>query len=221
VAEVPPHSDRWFFAAMALLLLGLAAAGFAPTFYARSLDAPPLAPLVFVHGFLGTVWLALFALQAGLVAAGRLAWHRRMGLAGAVVTFGFVVSGGLLVARFEGLHGDEPGGVFAAHLFTNVAPLVAFAMLAAAGVAQRAVPARHKRLMLLAAIALSPPAIGRLFAELELARFNLVAYASLAFACSIYDWRVRGRPHAVALLGAAALVAIDIVTGRWLAAVGS
>jgi hypothetical protein len=110
--------------------------------------------------------------------------------------------------------------VLAPHLFTNVAPLAAFALLAGAGLWQRGVPVRHKRLMLLAAVVLSPPAIGRLFAELDLVRFNLLAYASLAFANALYDWAVRGRPHAIALGGAGALVAIDVITTRWLAAAG-
>lgn len=220
MADVSPQSDRWFFTTMALLLLALAAAGFAPTFYARPNEAPRLASLVFVHGVVGTAWLTLFALQTSLVAARRTAWHRRLGLAGVALTAAFAVSGALLIARFERLHGDEPSGVLAAHLFTNVAPVVAFTVLAAAGIAQRAVPDRHKRFMLLAAVVLSPPAIGRLFAELEVARFNLLAYAGLAFACALYDWFVRGRPHAVALVGAAALVTIDVVTSQWLAAVG-
>lgn len=215
-----PRADRWFYTAMALVLLALAAAGFAPTFYTRPAAAPPLAPIVFVHGLLGTAWLALFALQTALVAAARTVWHRRLGVGAAVVACAFVASGVLLVARFERLHGVEPMGVLGAHLFTNVAPLLAFALLVAAGVWQRSVPARHKRLMLLAAVVLAPPAIGRLFGELDLVRFNLVAYASLAFANSVYDWLVRGRPQVVALAGAAALVAIDVVTGRWLAAVG-
>lgn len=220
MTDVTPRADRWFYTAMAFVLLALAAVGFAPTFYARPAAAPPLAPIVLVHGLLGTAWLALFALQTALVAVARTAWHRRLGVGMAVAALAFVATGALLVARLERLHGAESASVLGAHLFTNVAPLVAFALLVAAGIWQRGAAAPHKRLMLLAAVVLAPPAIGRLFAELELARFNLLAYASLAFANSAYDWLVRGRPHVVALAGAAGLVAIDVVTSRWLAAVG-
>jgi uncharacterized membrane protein YozB (DUF420 family) len=215
-----PRTDRLFYTGMALTLLVVAVAGFASTFYRRPADLPPLPLVVLMHGLLGTAWLALFALQTMLVAAGSREWHRRLGTVGAGLTLLFVATGVPLVSRFEGLHGEEPLRVLAPHLFTNVAPLVAFAVLAGAGVWQRNVATRHKRFMLLAAVVLSPPAIGRLFAELDLARFNLLAYAGLAFANSLYDWIVRGRPHAITLVGAAALVAIDVITTRWLAAVG-
>jgi hypothetical protein len=125
-----------------------------------------------------------------------------------------------VIADLERSHG-EPLTWRAPHLFTNGAPLTSFALLVAAGIWQRATAARHKRLMLLAAIVLAPPAIGRLFAELGLTELNFVAYAALAFSGSAFDWLAHGRPHAISLLGGAALVAVDAVTTMWLAAVGS
>lgn len=216
-----PRTDRWFFTAMALALCVLAAAGFAPTFYLRPAEAAPLAPVVGVHGALGTLWVLAFAAQNLLVVAGRLGLHRRLGVACGALAAAFVATGVVVVVAFERAHGPEPGAVLAAHVFTNAAPLAAFAAFVAAGLWQRRVADRHKRLMLLAAVVLLPPAIGRLFGYLDLARFNLLAYASLAFANAAYDLAIRGRPHAVALTGAAALVAIDVATSVWLAAVGS
>jgi hypothetical protein len=133
----------------------------------------------------------------------------------------FVVSGALVTAALERSHGTEPLTWRAPHVFTNGAPLTLFALLVAGGVWQRGRAVRHKRLMLLAAVVLSPPAIGRLFGQLGLAELGLVAYAALAFANAAYDWLAHGRPHAISLLGAAALVAIDAVTTAWLAAAGT
>lgn len=218
------HSaDRAFFMTMAFVAVVLSALGFAPTFYTRpwQAGAPPLSLAVLVHGVVGTLWLATFLAQTVLIAAARPAWHRWLGVSAGVATGVFVASGFVVIAAFERAHGPEPGNVLAAHLFTNVAPLTAFGVLVAAGLWQRAVAARHKRLMLLAAVVLLPPAIGRLFGALEWTRFNLAAYAALAFAGALYDLATRGRPHAVSLGGAAALVAIDVVTTAWLAAVGS
>lgn len=223
MVEATSSRDRAFYLAMALGLVALAAAGFAPTFYARgSLSGlPPLPLAVALHGVAGTAWVVLFAIQAGLIAVRRVAWHRSLGVLGVVLAIAFVASGIAVIGGLERSHVGESRATFAAHLFTNVAPLTAFASFVAAAVWQRGVAARHKRLMLLAAIVLTPPAIGRLFGHLDLAQLNLLAYASLAFANAVYDTWARGRPHAVSLLGAAGLVAIDVTTTLWLAAVGS
>lgn len=214
--------EHVFYCAMALVLVALVAAGFAPTFFARDVSAAGLLPLsVLVHGIAGTAWVLLFATQTALVAARRVSLHRRVGLIVAAVTIAFVASGALVVADLERSHGLEPLSWRAPHVFTNAAPLTLFALLVAGGVWQRGRAVRHKRLMLLAAVVLSPPAIGRLFGQLGLAELSLAAYAALAFANAAYDWLARGRPHAISLLGAAVLVAIDAVTTAWLAAAGT
>jgi hypothetical protein len=217
------RSDRAFYSTMALVIAALAAAGFAPTFYARGslTDLPPLPLAVAMHGVAGTAWVLLFAAQAGLIAAHRVRWHRRVGVLGAALSAAFVASGAVVIAGLERTHIGESGAMLAAHLFTNVAPLTAFAMFVAAALWQRAVPTSHKRLMLLAAIVLTPPAIGRLFGYLDLTSLNLLSYSMLAFANALYDTWTRGRPHLVSLLGAALLIAIDVTTTLWLAAVGS
>jgi hypothetical protein len=177
-----PH-DRWFFSALGLILVVLVAAGFAPSFYARSwfTAAPSLPALVQLHGIVGTAWVTLFALQTLLVARGRVPWHRRVGAWG----------GTRRVRRNRRARYRE-----------------------------RRAHARRKRLMMLAAVVLLPPAIGRLFGQLALTSLNLPVYACFAFACVIYD-ATRGRPHAISLLGAMALVALDVVATTWRAAVGS
>ena len=214
--------EHAFYSSVALLLLVLVAAGFSPTFYARDVSvAGPLPSAALMHGLAGTAWVLLFAAQAPLIATRRVVWHRRAGWALGLVTVVFVVTGVLVTTALERSHGTEPLAWRAPHLFTNGAPLTLFVLLVAAGISQRSRAARHKRLMLLAAIVLSPPAIGRLFGQLGLTELNLVAYAALAFANACYDWLAYGRPHAVSLVGAAVLVATDAVTTVWLAAVGS
>jgi len=214
--------EHAFYFGIALVLVVLVAAGFAPTFYARDVSlAGPLPSAVLAHGLAGTAWVLLFAAQVALVATHREAWHRRAGWLAAAVTAVFVVTGVLVTAALERSHGNEPLAWRAPHLFTNGAPLALFALLVVAGISRRSRAAQHKRLMLLAAVVLSPPAIGRLFAELGLTELNLVAYAGLAFANAGYDWLAHGRPHAISLLGATVLVATDAVTTAWLAAVGS
>jgi hypothetical protein len=214
--------EHAFYAGVALVLLALVAAGFTRTFFARDVSAlGPLASPVLVHGIAGTAWLLLFATQVALIATGRVGWHRRLGLVAAAVAVVFVASGAVVIANLERSHGAEPLVWRAPHVFTNAAPLTLFALFVAAGVWQRSRAARHKRLMLLAAVVLAPPAIGRLFAELGITELNLGAYAALAFASSAFDWLAHGRPHAISLFGATTLVAVDIATTTWLAAAGS
>lgn len=218
-AAVP--QDRTFYPAIATVLTVLVLAGFTPSFYARPSAVAPLPIAVSLHGVAGTLFVVVFAVQSWLVAAGREAWHRRLGVAGAALAAVFVLSGVVVTVNLEQGHVGESGRVLAAHVWTNAAPLAAFALLVTAGVWQRRVPPRHKRVMLLAAVVLLPPATGRLFGLLELAWPNLPLYFCAAFANTVYDLATRGRPHAWSLFPAIALVTVDVITTSWLAAVGS
>ncbi len=221
--DTPPPRDRWFFAGMATLLAVVIGAGFTPTFFARGafFDVPPLARAALLHGMAGTAWLTLFVAQAWLVFANRRDWHRRLGVAGVVLAPLFVVSGIGVIAGVERTHVYDSAMTLAAHVYANGAPVAAFGTLAIAGLWQRRVAARHKRLMLLAAIALLPPGTGRLFGYLGLSSLNVPVYLGVLFMNAIYDvWRWR-RPHPIALFGAAALAAIELTTDWWLAAIGS
>jgi hypothetical protein len=98
----PARFEHAFYCGAALVLLALALAGFTPTFFARDVAVlGPLPPAALVHGIAGTAWLALFALQAALVAARRVAWHRRLGLVVAAMAIGFVASGAVVMANLE------------------------------------------------------------------------------------------------------------------------
>jgi hypothetical protein len=219
-AAPAPH-DRKFYPAMAAVIGLVVLAGFTPSFYARPGELGPLAPAVLLHGLAGTLFVLAFVAQSWLVAAGREPWHRRLGSGGAVLAAAFALTGAAVTVRLEQSHAFDSARVLAAHVWTNAAPLAAFAVLVAAGIWQRRVPARHKRLMLLAAVVLLPPASARLLGPLELAWLNLPLYACAAFANAVYDVVTRGRPHPLSVWPAAALVAIDVTTTRWLAAVGS
>jgi cytochrome bd-type quinol oxidase subunit 2 len=221
--ESAQPQDRKFYPAMATVIAALVFAGFTPSFYARdwSGGATPLAGPVLVHGVAGTLFVLVLTVQSWLIAAGRESWHRTLGSWGALLAMAFVLSGIVVTFNLEQGHVGESRRVLAAHVWTNAAPLAAFALLVAAGIWQRHVPARHKRLMLLAAVVLLPPATGRLFGPFDLAWLNLPLYVCAAAANAVYDVIARGRPHPFSVLPAAALVAIDVTTTSWLAAVGS
>ena len=214
-------NDRWFYSGIATLLASVIFAGFVPTFFARAADLPPLPIAALVHGVAGTSWLVLFVIQAWLVAADRREVHRRFGVLGAAFAVVFVLSAGGVIANVERGHAYDTAGTLAAHAFANGAPTAAFGLLVALGLWQRRTPARHKRFMLLAAIALLPPGTGRLFGHLGVSSWNVPVYFGALFLNAAYDAIVYRRVHPISWIGALVLVAIEIGTDRWLDAIGS
>lgn len=199
--------DRRFYAVMALAVAATAFAGFAPTFYlARFFGARPLPPLLVLHGLLFSGWILLLLAQVSLVALRRTDWHRRLGVGG-VALAAALLPVGALAAIASARRGFAPAGVdpltFMAVPFGS---LVMFAGFFAAAVAYRRRPELHKRLVLLATIAILTPAIARLGfvgqrPVIALALTNLFVVVAV-----IYDWRSRGRVQPVYLWGGAVIL---------------
>ena len=94
--------DRIFYGAMAIALAITVFAGFAPTYYGHlvrsrpmlTFSGNPFTGLIHVHGLLFTAWVILFVAQTALVSAHRVAIHRRVGVAGAVLAAAKDMQGG-------------------------------------------------------------------------------------------------------------------------------
>jgi MFS family permease len=198
---------RWFFTGMAIAVVATVVAGFTPTYYLKPLFGTPALPLsIHVHGALFTAWVLLFVAQTSLVAANRTNLHRRLGVAGALLAVTMVVSGAALA--IESARMARPAlGVLARSLplFVLVIPLasvVVFTILVGLGLYYRRRPDAHKRLMLLATLALLPPALARiriLNAVGPQAFFGVTVLFIVAVVA--YDYRTRRRVHAVSLWG--------------------
>jgi hypothetical protein len=198
---------RWFFTGMAIAVVATVVAGFTPTYYLKPLFGTPALPLsIHVHGALFTAWVLLFVAQTSLVAANRTNLHRRLGVAGAVLAVRMVVSGAALA--IESARMARPAlGVLrrASPLFVLVIPLasvVVFTILVGLGLYYRRRAEAHKRLMLLATIALLPPPLGRiriLAAAGPQAFFGITVLFIVAVLA--YDYWTRRRIHTVSLWG--------------------
>jgi uncharacterized membrane protein YfcA len=165
---------------------------------------------VHLHGLLFTGWVLLFLVQSCLVSTRRTDLHRRFGLAGSLIVIPMLISGATVAVRNE----SPPVVDALAHesrLLVMVIPLssvVLFATLAGAGLYYRRRPDTHKRLMLLATIALLPPALGRipvLAARAPAAFFGVTLLFILAVAA--YDLRTRRHLHPASLWGGLCLAA--------------
>jgi len=196
-----------FFTWMAIAVVATVVAGFTPTYYLKPLFGTPALPLsIHVHGVLFTTWVLLFVAQTSLVAANRTSLHRRLGVAGALLAVTMVVSGAALA--IESARMARPAlGVLkgASPLFVLVIPLasvVVFTILVGLGLYYRRHAEAHKRLMLLATIALLPPPLGRiriLAAAGPQAFFGVTVLFIVAVLA--YDYWTRRRIHAVSLWG--------------------
>ena len=161
VARQDPTTRLYLWAALAAL--AAAAVGFFRTFLWPSWQGVFEGPaVVYVHGAFVLGWLLLFATQAALVQSRRTPRHRRLGLLAALVAPGVVVS--TMALGVSAMHRDLQAGMGelakSLMLGTFTSPLV-FLALVAAGLAMRRRPDVHKRLMLMATVAILWPAFFR------------------------------------------------------------
>ena len=206
--------------------------GFGPTFYFRAYTAPalhlpPLASvLVWVHGFVFTSWMLLLFLQTTLVRIGKVHWHQKVGIAGAILGASMVLLGTVAqVAQTQRLVAAKfiPLGVVNENLVTFGAliAMVIFAGLIGAAVRMRRRPETHKRLILLATMILLGAATGRIggiagFVMPALGPYVPAINAALVdvfiVALAVHDLRATGRLHRATVWGAIPILLLQSVS---------
>lgn len=218
------HRGRWFFAGFAIAAAATVFVGFSRTYFLKELFAAPSLPVLFhIHGALFTAWVLLFITQALLIARERTALHRQLGIVAALLVVPMLITG-VMVAIQAGkvespLSAAVASGEFAfplpaipplAAMTIPLASISLFSCFVACGIAYRRRPDTHKRFMVLAAISMLPPAIGRGIANLTgIASPALFIAATFLFiaAVGVHDLRTRGRVHPVTLWGGLLLIA--------------
>ena len=162
VAPRPRNADRAIYTAAALAAVLIVFAGFARTYYLKGIyGTPALTGLVHLHGLVMTLWFTLFVVQVRFVAAGRIDLHRRLGMFGgflAVVLVGVGTVTAITAARL----GHSPGPPPLIFLTIPLGDMVVFSVLMSLAMAYRGRPALHKRLILLASVAMLTAAIARI-----------------------------------------------------------
>lgn len=203
--------EHLFFSGMAIAVLITVFAGFAPSYYLKSyFGGPSLMPLLHMHGMIFSSWIILFVTQTTLVAANRTRVHRRLGIAGAVIAV-LMMMVGTVTAIIRAKQGAAPPGIPPlAFLTVPLFDMLVFPSLVGAGFYFRRKVDVHKRLMLLATIAILPAAVARLpFAFIQqngpLAFFGLSDLFIVP--CIVYDIISRGRVHRATILGGLLIVA--------------
>jgi hypothetical protein len=206
------RTDRYFFSGMALLLLATVVVGFARTYFLAGVFRAPLpSVLVHIHGALFSCWILLLITQVSLVSAGRVDIHRKLGLAGFGLACGMVVVGTLTASKLLARN-LSPIPAFDAKTFYVIpmADMVVFATLIFFAWYYRSNPVAHKRLILIATIALMDAPTGRPpFAAITnhqyLDSIFCVAFLLLLVA---YDLWSRHKVHRATILGGLLMVII-------------
>ena len=174
--------DRWIFVFMAVLLITVTLAGFVPDSLMKigMVEAgkrPPFPLVMHLHAVAMGSWLLLLLAQTSLMATGRRAGHRQLGLtamvlAPAVVVIGVVLAPTMYQQLWNSVHampgGPDANGLQQVAIRGNIALIqiqigVVFAIVVTLAVrARKRDLATHKRLMVLAPIVAMPAAVDRI-----------------------------------------------------------
>jgi len=202
------------------LFVATAVVGFAPrsaSILSGTMPMPPLA--VHVHAFLMTAWIALLAVQAGLVAAGKQQLHRTLGVASfALAPALFAGLLAVTIVRYYDL--TEIGvGAFASNiLFLQIRSLVLFPLFFVWAMAVRRTDVEtHKRMLILATFVLLDAAVAR---HVWLPGNDVTAsydathayWLLLLVPALVYDTVRFGRPHRAYVVGLALILPCVIAT---------
>jgi hypothetical protein len=211
---------RWFYISAALSMIVVSVVGFGPSIIDGSRRNAPSTPLVTAHGITAGAWLLLFLIQATLIATGRTAVHRRLGVVCPVLALVLIILRYAVLIGFGRRGYDLSGDVMRATsragsplrnpagLLFPLAGLLNFGVLVAAGLWYRHRPEIHKRLMLFALIPLAGEPFIHLVGHLAHhwpslrgagIRISVPITILLLFASAIYDRASRGRIHPVSL----------------------
>ena len=156
------RDDHALYTWSAVLALVVVFAGFSRTFFLKRVFGSPELPLLpIVHGIVMTLWFGLFLVQARLVASGRAAVHRRLGVLGSMLAVAVVIVGvslGISAAKL----GHTPGPPPLIFLGVPLFDMLVFTILISAAIHYRTQIATHRRLMLVASLSMLTAAIARI-----------------------------------------------------------
>jgi hypothetical protein len=197
---------------LALALAAFIVVGFTPTYYLRSLfHAPPITLLIHAHAIVFTAWVVLFVIQVTLISKQNYRTHMQLGIVGMVVAALIVVLG--IAASFASarVNGPRPLGMTPAQFtFMPVSSILLYAGFVLAAFLLRKRAALHKRLMVLAMIAVLGPPGARLIRLAGLGAdflaIQTTVTAVFVIAALATDWVRHRSLHAVYALGGTLLV---------------
>jgi len=204
--------DHFFFSGMALLIMLTVFVGFAHTYYMAGIFHAPLpSPIIHIHGAAFSCWILLLVAQTLLVSAGRVDIHRRLGIAGFLLACLMVILGVLAATDSLARRGGPPGLDPEFFYIIPLTDMLNFAVLIGFAFRARFNPASHKRLILIATVALMIAALARWPIAFLYMRAPVATFVSYAFLLMLvaYDlWSTR-KVHRVTIWASVFLIFVQ------------
>src|ERR1035438_4332943 len=203
--------EKFFFPGMAVLILITVFLGFARSYYlAGVFKADPLPPLLHVHGEAFSCWVLFLIVQTSLVATGRVDLHRRLGLLGfclacLMVILGLMVATNSMVRFFDAAEALHSQAQLRANYVFQTGDMLIFSTLIYFASRNRFNPAAHKRLVIIATIALLDAAFGRWPIDVVSKHFQFGCFALLLILIGHDLWST-GKVHPATLWAGAFFV---------------
>jgi len=208
-ARARRRAARGFYFGLTLVLVAMVVAGFWPSYYGRLAAGavPQVHPVVHLHGAVFSGWMLLLVAQVVLAARRRLDLHRALGRVG-IAYGGLVFVMGSIVTFVAPAHKVATGvwtrDEAASFLILPIGDMLLFGGLFAAAVRYRNRPEIHKRLIVLATLALVFAAAGRMSGD-SVALFLGIWIVPLVVALAHDVWSL-GRIHRTYVVGAVLLL---------------
>ena len=208
-------TQRGFYLGATFVFLALVAWAFARTYYLKLWFGTPVLPvLLHVHGAVMSGWVALLALQSGLVATHRVQWHRRLGAFGAcwaalVVAMGSTTTVHAAAHAVHAQSGSAP--VLVIIMGLELLQMLFFAAFVALAIRWRRRTDIHKRLMLMTIACMLPSVLSRLPVAFMSNGVILLGLDAFVAGCLLVDTWLNRRVHpALAWSGGVFVVAFQI-----------
>ena len=215
--NVTARNSRWLVVVILLLELAVIVVGFSRSYFSRGLVFAPLPGfIVHLHGALMSLWYLVFLVQAVLIASGKRANHRLLGvMAFALMPFIFIT--GLLVSSHM-LSRNATAGGFDPFTFSVIpfSGMLAFASFGFVAWRFRRDHEVHWRLLLISSAGMTTAAFARWplpFFWVDYYRAYDASYIFLLLLIA-YDFITRHRIHRATWLGSLCLIMLDQST-RW------